>query len=249
MLLSKVKVVIPARYGSSRLPAKPLLEINGRPIFWHVVQRAVEAGVNVANIVVATDDLRIQAKAHELSVPTVMTDVKHISGTDRVNEVANKLGWSESTLVMNIQGDEPLIPPSLIRELIEFTGSNYEYDITTAATPIENYDDFINPNVVKTVTTEHNRAILFSRSAIPLNRDKITDLSNARRHIGIYVYRAKVLRVLCNLPESKLEKIEKLEQLRAISNNLTIGVMNFNGDIPHGIDTEKDYLNIKQLME
>ena len=249
MLLNEVKVVIPVRYGSSRLPAKPLLEINSKPIFWHVVQRVLEAGVSINNIVIATDDERIEVKANELALPVLMTAVEHVSGTDRVNEVATKLGWSANTLVINVQGDEPLIPSSLISELIEFTGQNKTYDITTAATSITKHDDFINPNVVKAITTEHNKALYFTRSTAPSNRDNPSDLSNALRHVGIYVYRVNALNTLCQLPECKLEKLEKLEQLRAISNGLTIGVMTYNGDIPHGIDTEQDYLNVKALME
>lgn len=249
MLLNEVKVVIPVRYSSSRLPAKPLLEINNKPVFWHVVQRVLEAGVSINNIVIATDDERIEAKANELALPVLMTAISHVSGTDRVNEVATKLGWNDSTLVINVQGDEPLIPPSLISELIKFTSQSKTYDITTAATSITKYDDFINPNVVKAITTEHNKALYFTRSAAPLNRDNSSDLSNALRHVGIYVYRVNALNKLCQLPECKLEKLEKLEQLRAISNGLTIGVMTYNGDIPHGIDTEQDYLNVKALME
>lgn len=249
MLLNEVKVVIPARYGSSRLPAKPLLEINNKPIFWHVVQRVLESGVNLKNIVIATDDERIGAKANELALPVLMTATNHVSGTDRVNEVATKLGWGGNTLVINVQGDEPLIPPSLISELIDFTKQNSIYDITTAATHITQHDDFINPNVVKAVTTEHNKALYFTRSAAPLNRDEPADLSNALRHVGIYVYRVKALNTLCKLPECKLEKLEKLEQLRALSNGLTIGVMTYKGNIPHGIDTQHDYLKVKALME
>jgi len=249
MLLNEVKVVIPARYGSSRLPAKPLLEINNKPIFWHVVQRVLESGVSISNIVVATDDTRIEAKAKTLSLPVVMTAVEHVSGTDRVNEVVNKLGWSKNTLVINVQGDEPLIPPSLISKLIEFTTINTQFDITTAATKIKQYDDFINPNVVKAITTEHNQAVYFTRSAAPLNRDEPSDLTNAKRHIGIYIYRVSALHTLCSLPESTLEKLEKLEQLRAITNGLIIGVMSYKGEIPHGIDTKQDYLNAKAVME
>lgn len=249
MFINNIKVVIPARYGSSRLPGKALLEIKSKPIFWHVAQRVLEAGIDITNIFIATDDRRIEKKAKKLDLPVVMTDETHASGSDRVNEVANKLCWSEDTLVINVQGDEPLIPSSLISELIEFTRQNKTYDITTAATPITKHDDLINPNVVKAITTEQNKALYFTRSAAPLNRDNPSDLSNALRHVGIYVYRVNALNKLCQLPECKLEKLEKLEQLRAISNGLAIGVMAYKGDIPHGIDTEQDYLNVKVLME
>lgn len=243
------KVVIPARYGSTRLPAKPLLEINNKPIFWHVAQRVLEAGVNISDIVIATDDQRIEAKAIELKLPVAMTKSTHVSGTDRVNEVANQLNWHENTLVLNVQGDEPLIPPALIKKLMSFSQHNAHFDMFTASVNISKYEDFINPNVVKAIVTENNQALYFSRSAAPVNRDNPYDLTNANRHIGIYLYSVKILQQLCGLSESALESAEKLEQLRALSNGVTIGVMSYGGDIPHGIDTEKDYLNVKAIME
>lgn len=249
MNYQEFKVVIPARYGSTRLPGKPLLEINSKPIFWHVAQRVLEAGVDIDNIVIATDDIRIETKASELKIPVVMTKSEHVSGTDRVNEVAIKLGWSESTLVVNVQGDEPQIPPALIKMLIDFTKLNPHFDLCTAAVAIKNHEDFINSNVVKAIVTENNQALYFTRSAAPINRDMPEDLTSANRHIGIYLYNVKTLRVLCSLIESVLERNEKLEQLRALSNGLTIGVMKYQDEIPHGIDTEKDYLNVKAIME
>ena len=249
MLSSSIKVVIPARYGSSRLPAKPLLKINNKPIFWHVAQRVQEAGVNLADIVIATDHSEIEHAAQALNLHVSMTAVTHVSGTDRVNEVAKKLSWPSDTLIINVQGDEPLIPPALIKNLLSFTRDHPEFAIATAATPIKEYQDFANTNVVKAVTNETNQALYFTRSPAPLNRDNPLDLTYAKRHIGIYVYRTSALNTLCCLPESQLEHLEKLEQLRALSNGLTIGVMDFNGDIPHGIDTQQDYLHIKSLME
>ena len=249
MIFDQFKVVIPARYASTRLPAKPLLDICGKPIFWHVLQRVLESGIKIDDIIIATDDHRIQAKARELDLPVILTSVEHISGTDRINEVATRLKWTAKQFVINVQGDEPLIPPQLIRQLINFVKSNSQFDIYTAITAINNYDDFINPNVVKAVTTEYNQAIFFTRSAAPLNRDDLEDFSNAKRHIGIYAYSVKTLSNICNLPESMLERIEKLEQLRALSNKLTIGVMEYTADIPHGIDTDEDYIKVKSLME
>ncbi|MEN8636589.1 3-deoxy-manno-octulosonate cytidylyltransferase [Pseudoalteromonas distincta] len=246
---SSFKVVIPARYGSTRLPAKPLLEINNKPIFWHVTQRVLEAGVNIGDIVIATDDQRIEAKAIELKLPVAMTKSTHVSGTDRVNEVAAQLSWHENTFVLNVQGDEPLIPSALIKTLIKFSQNNAHFDMFTASVNIKNYEDFINPNVVKAIVTESSQALYFSRSAAPVNRDKPNDLTNANRHIGIYLYSVKILKQLCGLNESTLESTEKLEQLRALSNGVTIGVMKYSGDIPHGIDTKKDYLNVKTIME
>ena len=245
----KFKVVIPARYGSSRLPAKPLLEICGKPVFWHVVQRVLEAGVAIDDILIATDDARIEEAAKALSLPVVMTSDKHVSGTDRVHEVALKMAWPESTLVMNVQGDEPLIPACLISDLIQFTQQNTRFSVTTAATPITRLNVFNNLNVVKAIVSEHNEALYFTRAPAPVNRDKPEDLTAAKRHIGVYVYKVAALKTICALPESHLEKLEKLEQLRALSNGLSIGVMDYNGDIPHGIDTKEDYLAVKQKME
>ncbi|WP_440903794.1 3-deoxy-manno-octulosonate cytidylyltransferase [Catenovulum sp. SX2] len=244
-----IKVVIPARYGSSRLPAKPLLEINEKPLFWHVVQRVLEAGILIDDILVATDDERILLKAKELDVPVVMTSTSHISGTDRINEVARLQNWTDDTLVVNVQGDEPLLPPDLVKGLTTFAVENNHFDIVTAVTPINSLDDFHNPNVVKAVVTEIEQALYFTRSPAPLNRDEPMDYSLALRHIGIYLYKVSVLSRVCEFPESLLEKSEKLEQLRALSNNLTIGVMRYLGDLPHGVDTQEDYLALKRLMK
>lgn len=246
---SKIKIVIPARYGSSRLPGKPLLSLCGKPIFWHVFQRAVEAGVATEDIVVATDDDRIFSEAAHLSVPCVMTNKDHASGTDRLNEVATQLNWDDATLVINVQGDEPLIPSALIRQLISFTLDNRQFDITTAISPIHCMDDVANPNIVKVAMGEYSRAVYFSRSAIPYNRDQPQSIDSIFRHIGIYAYSVNSLRQFCQYSESALEHMEKLEQLRALSNGLSIGATIVEQAPPHGIDTEQDYLNVKTIME
>ena len=245
----KIKIVIPARFGSSRLPGKPLLLLCGKPIFWHVYQRAVEAGVATEDIVVASDDDRILAEASQLAVPCVMTSSEHASGTDRLNEVATQLRWGDETLVINVQGDEPLIPSALIRQLIRFTLDEEQFDITTVISPIHCIDDVTNPNIVKVAMGEYNRAVYFSRSAIPFNRDNPHTVGSVYRHIGIYAYSVKSLRQFCQYPESALEHTEKLEQLRALSNGLSIGATIIEQAPPHGIDTEQDYLNIKKIME
>lgn len=248
-MTSKIKVVIPARYGSERLPGKPLLQLSGKPIFWHVFQRVVEAGVSHQDIVVATDDSRILSKASQLSIPCIMTDVNHVSGTDRLNEVASKLDWDEEVLVVNVQGDEPLIPSSLIHQIIDFTRENSLFDITTAITPLHSVEDMHNPNIVKVAVGENNRAVYFSRSAIPYCRDKPESIDTAYRHIGIYAYSVKSLRQFCLYSGAVLENTEKLEQLRALSNGLSIGVTTVEQAPPHGIDTEEDYLKVKIIME
>lgn len=212
-------------------------------------QRAVEAGVPYEDIVVASDDERIYSEATKLSVPCVMTKVDHSSGTDRLNEVAHQLRWSDETLVINVQGDEPLIPSSLISQLISFTKDNSLFDITTAISPISSIGDMNNSNIVKVAMGECNRAVYFSRSPIPFHRDEPTLIEGGYRHIGIYAYSVKSLRQFCQYPESALESTEKLEQLRALSNGLSIGAMVVEQAPPHGIDTEQDYLNTKLVME
>jgi len=249
MIEQSVKVVIPARYGSSRLPGKPLLELCGKPMFWHVVQKAVGAGFTLEDVIVATDDERIVDAAEGLDIPVMLTDAKHASGTDRLNEVATAKQWADDTLIVNVQGDEPLIPSILIRQLSEFASVSPQFDICTVITPLKSLGDLNNSNLVKVALGEHNRAVYFSRSPIPYHRDEPESLSDIYRHIGIYAYTVKGLRSFCSFPESQLEKWEKLEQLRALSNGLTIGVTRFDQAPPHGIDTEQDYNNIKQIME
>ncbi|WP_163131662.1 3-deoxy-manno-octulosonate cytidylyltransferase [Agarivorans sp. Alg241-V36] len=244
-----IKVVIPARFGSSRLAGKPLLQLCGKPMFWHVFQRTVEAGVAPEDIVLATDDQRIYSEATRLEITCLMTAVDHASGTDRLNEVANKLNWINDTLVINVQGDEPLIPSQLIQQLINFTNERPHFDITTAVSPIQTTEDVTNPNIVKVAMGEHNRAVYFSRSAIPFNRDEPNCVDMIYRHIGIYAYSVKSLQQFCQYPESAIERMEKLEQLRALSNGLSIGATIVEEAPPHGIDTKQDYVNIKYLME
>jgi 3-deoxy-manno-octulosonate cytidylyltransferase (CMP-KDO synthetase) len=246
---SPIKVVIPARFGSSRLPGKPLLLINNKPIFWHVVQRVIEAGVLLTDIVVATDDLRIQQKAEALNLPVMMTSSEHVSGTDRINEVTMQKNWPDDTVILNVQGDEPLIPAHLIRQLIAFTQSNCEFDITTAVSAISTKDDFVNPNVVKAILGENNRALYFTRSSAPTNRDYPDCLSMAFRHIGIYAYRKLALQSFCSFSEAPLEQYEKLEQLRALSNGMKIGAVVIDDAPVHGVDTLEDYQQLKQIME
>ncbi len=242
------KVVIPSRYGSSRLPGKPLLDLAGKPMFWHVVQKALQAGFAVEDVVVATDDQRILDVANQLNIPAVLTSVEHASGTDRLNEVAEYQGWRDDTLVINVQGDEPLIPAALIRQLYDFTQTQTEFDIHTVISPLQNQEDATNPNIVKVALGENNRAVYFSRSPIPYDRENPQSIKHLFRHIGIYAYRVSSLKTFCAFSESQLEKLEKLEQLRALSNGLMIGATIIEQAPPHGIDTIEDYYHIKEMM-
>lgn len=247
--MMSVKIVIPARFGSSRLPAKPLLLINEKPIFWHVVQRILEAGVSLDNIILATDHESIEIKANNLGIPVVMTSTDHASGTDRVFEVAKKLGWEMETIIINVQGDEPLVPPHLIRKLIDFTVKEQKFNITTVVTPICNTQEFVNPNVVKAILGECNQALYFTRSPSPYDRDNPSNFNLAKRHIGIYGYKLRSLERFCHFSEASVENCERLEQLRALANGLIIGAIEIDSAAPHGIDTMADYLAIKNIME
>ncbi|OOF01039.1 3-deoxy-D-manno-octulosonate cytidylyltransferase, partial [Salinivibrio sp. MA427] len=241
--------IIPCRYGSSRLEGKPLLEINGKPLFWHVHQRCLEAGFKSEDIIIATDNDGIFKKAEALSLSVTMTSSEHESGTDRINEVVKKFGWDDEDTIINVQGDEPLVPPALIRELANFADSRKEFSITTVVTPIESYKELSNPNVVKAIVGLNNRALYFTRSACPHNREYPLDYSHAYRHIGIYAYTVLALAEFCSYGEAPLEGYEKLEQLRALSNGMSLGVYQFDSDIAHGVDTQEDYLSIKSKME
>lgn len=244
-----VKVVIPARYSSSRLPGKPLLTLLDKPVIWHVIERCKEAGIEQNDIFVATDDQRIIDALRDESIQVVLTSSEHQSGTDRINEVAQIKGWDEDTIIVNVQGDEPMIPYRLIQRIVSFAQLNPSYQITTAVVPLVSQDDFVNLNVVKAIIGYNGRALYFTRSPSPLNRDNSSDLSLAKRHIGIYAYRASALKQFCSYSEDELEQYEKLEQLRALSHGMSIGATIFDGFVPHGIDTIDDYENIKKIME
>ena len=235
------KVVIPARYMSTRLPGKPLIEIGGIPMVIHVARKARMSGAD--EVIIATDDQRINFEA-------LLTSERHISGTDRVLDVVKQKKWSDNQLIINVQGDEPLIDPQLIRLLYEGMseeGLNY----ATAASKFKSYDDYSNPNNVKVIIGKDNFAIYFSRSKIP---HFINDESNSWdpnisfHHIGLYGYTPKLLRIFCDFPESKHEAIENLEQLRAIDNDLKIKVFEYRGNHMKGVDTLDDLAAIKKYI-
>lgn len=241
MINEKIKVIIPARYASSRLPGKPLLKLSNKAIINHVVDRCIEAGFATDNIIVASDDDRILAEAQLAGVSSILTNKTHSSGTDRIAEVADKLALTDDVIVLNVQGDEPLIPPDLIRSVASFALEHDCFDIVTAVTRFASYDDFANPNHVKAVLADSGQALYFTRAMSPYNRDSPDSYSLAYRHVGIYAYRCSALRSFCVLPESALEKYEKLEQLRALEAGMKIGATVYNDLVPHGVDTLSDY--------
>jgi 3-deoxy-manno-octulosonate cytidylyltransferase (CMP-KDO synthetase) len=252
------KVVIPARYGSTRLPAKALAPIGGRPMIQWVIEAASRSGAD--EVLVATDDARVAAAAVEPAPPhrsiAVMTRADHVSGTDRIAEVAAARGWSDRTIVVNVQGDEPLLPPALIDQVADLLRHNEMAEIGTLSTAIAGVQEFLDPNVVKVVTDCAGAALYFSRAPIPWNRDGAatglmsqTGAPGAQRHLGIYAYRVAALRKLTSLPPSPLELTEKLEQLRALQAGmrLIVGVANQAPGI--GVDTEHDLQRVKAVIE
>ena len=247
------KVVIPARFASTRLPGKPLVEINGKPMVQWVVDAACESRAD--QVLVATDDARI---AQQVTNPrgassiVVMTRVDHRSGTDRIAEVAQQLRWSAETIVVNVQGDEPQMPPQLINQVAQLLIDQPQADISTLSTPIKSLEEFLNPNIVKVVSTHAGQALYFSRAPIPWHRDSATDglssqkeFRGSHRHLGIYGYRVGALLKLTQLPASTLETTESLEQLRALQAGMTIAIATANQKPGMGIDTPQDLERIR----
>jgi 3-deoxy-manno-octulosonate cytidylyltransferase (CMP-KDO synthetase) len=234
--------IIPARYQSTRFPGKPLADILGRPMVWHVYQRARQCEA-LSSVVLATDDDRIRSAAQKLDIPVVMTRADHPSGTDRVLEAAVKLGLDADSVVVNIQGDEPALEPSMLTELIA-PFSNPEIEVTTLARKISDREAE-NPDLVKVVFTADRRAVYFSRSAIPFRRQ--ATYHNIYGHIGIYALRMQTLNKFAGLDQGRLEITEKLEQLRLIENNIPIHMV----ETEHrsiGVDRPEDIEAVRKII-
>jgi len=225
-----IRVVVPARHDSSRLPGKVLLPLAGKPMLQWVCERARTAR-RVAAVWVATDDARIAQAARGFGAEVVLTAATHTSGTDRIAEAAWSLKWAVEDIVVNLQADEPLMPPALIDQVSELLEAHAEAAIATLASPIASLEEFLDPNAVKVVTDLAGRALYFSRAPVPWDRDGAAagpasqrSFAGARRHIGLYAYRVGALRRFAALAPSALEMREKLEQLRALENGLEIRV-------------------------
>lgn len=244
----KIAVVIPTRYGSTRLPGKPLRLLAGKPLIQHVYERALDAGFET--LIIATDDERIQSVCEAFGAHVVMTASTHESGSDRLAEVVQLQGWPDDTIVVNLQGDEPLTPVTNLHQLVRNLEQFPQASIATLATPIESMDEFRNPNVVKVIRDELGFALYFSRASIPFMRDSGVPLQEyALRHVGMYAYRAGFLKAFSGLSPSLPERLEKLEQLRALSNAYRIHV-DVAKDIPGiGVDTEEDLLQVTRILE
>lgn len=241
-------VIIPARYQSARLPGKPLLDIGGKPMVLHVVDRARQSSARA--VYVATDDERVRDVCTDAGVAVCMTDPLHPSGTDRSAEVARQLGLADDTIVVNVQGDEPLIPPAVIDQVAANLASRPDTGICTLYVPLGDAAEFHNPHAVKLVTDAAGRVLYFSRAPIPWPRDGVHEstLALAKRHVGLYAYRVSVLQQFVAWPPGPLEETEKLEQLRALHHGIEIHAALSCAYIPAGVDTQADLDHIRQLL-
>lgn len=249
--MTRFSVVIPARFASTRLPGKPLADIAGRPMIIHVWERAREAGAS--RVIIATDDMRIRDACRQHGADVFMTSTEHVSGTDRINEVVGELSAADGDVFVNVQGDEPLMPPENIRQVAELA-MRPGTDIATLHVPITSRDEFLDPNVVKLVAGEDGRALYFSRAPIPWYRSSELDenrwpvaFAGALRHLGIYAYRAAALRRFSAAPPCALEDTEKLEQLRALWMGMTIRTALAARVPPRGVDTPEDLEAVRAL--
>lgn len=265
----KFSVVIPARYASSRLPGKPLADIGGKPMVVRVAERAAQSGAD--EVVVAVDDARVRDVVERAGYRAVMTAIEHASGTDRLAEVANILGCADDDILVNVQGDEPLIDPAMIRECALCLTIHEQAAMATLAHPLHDLSEFLNPNVVKVVTDEKGYALYFSRAPIPWPRDALAAYDStwalahsgsesfrageslpadfsALRHIGLYAYRVEFLRTFTRLAPAPLERFEMLEQLRALWHGHRIAVAVTPVAPGSGVDTAEDLERVRKLF-
>jgi 3-deoxy-manno-octulosonate cytidylyltransferase (CMP-KDO synthetase) len=243
-------VLIPARYASTRLPGKPLLDIGGKPMVVRVAERARASGA--ARVVVATDDERIRAAVADHGIDALMTRSSHPTGTDRLAEAAAQLGLDDEAIVVNVQGDEPLLDPELIRTVADTLSAHADAAIATACHPIDDPAEAFNPNVVKVVLDRDGYALYFSRATIPWARDgfaaapkKIPQGMPLYRHYGLYAYRVSFLRYFPSLSPATIERFEALEQLRALWHGHRIIVSITRGAPAPGVDTEEDLERVR----
>ncbi|HEY2345004.1 MAG TPA: 3-deoxy-manno-octulosonate cytidylyltransferase [Xanthomonadaceae bacterium] len=248
---SRFVVAIPARMGATRLPGKPLRLLGGEPLVLHVARRALAAGAE--EVVVATDSARIADALDGRGVTVCMTRIDHASGTDRLAECATRLGWNDARIVVNLQGDEPFAPPEGIRKVARCLAVSGA-EMATLAAPIEDMSTLFDPNAVKLVRTTNGDALYFSRAPLPWDRDRFarerigTLADGWLRHIGIYAYRAGFLRRFAAMPPGRLERIESLEQLRALEAGHRIAVGLTPVAFPAGVDTEADLVRAERQL-
>ena len=246
-------VVIPARYAASRLPGKPLADIGGKPMVQWVYETACASSAE--QVVIATDDARIESAARQFGARVCMTAATHASGTDRIEEVARILELADDTIVVNVQGDEPLLPPAVIDQVAANLSETPSAGMSTLCEPLNDAADMFNPNVVKVVTDAEQLALYFSRAPIPWARDDFaggqpsagTEVT-AQRHLGIYAYRVRFLHDYVQWQPAELELLESLEQLRAMANGARIHVAPACEFVPPGVDTAADLEHVRALL-
>ena len=248
------RIVIPARYASTRLPGKPLADIGGTPMVVRVIEAVAACGAT--ETWVATDDERVKVAVEAHGHRSIMTSATHATGTDRLAEVASLLGWSDDAIVVNVQGDEPLIPSALVSAMASALELNPTASIATAAHELTDPAEFFNPNVVKVVTNRQGQAAYFSRAPIPWARDAFaldrTVLAQGllpRRHIGFYAYRVSFLKQYQGLTPSPLEQWESLEQLRALWHGFVIQVVDCDEAPQAGVDTAEDLARVRAILQ
>jgi 3-deoxy-manno-octulosonate cytidylyltransferase (CMP-KDO synthetase) len=244
-------LVIPARYASSRLPGKPLLEIHGRAMILRVVDQAHQVQ-GFDDMCVATDDERIKDLCQQEGIEVVMTSSQHPSGTDRLSEVARIRGWDRQDIVVNVQGDEPLLPAVLVQQVADLLVRKPECAMATLCEPVTSIEEFIRPSIVKVVKTTQDEALYFSRAPVPWDRDGFANGLNilpkqALRHLGLYAYRVALLQDFVTWPQGQLEQIESLEQLRVLENGHRIAIANAQVSLPAGVDTAEDLERLRAL--
>lgn len=265
-LSAKTHIVIPARFKSTRLPGKPLLNIHSKPMILWVAEKA-QAAHFADDMCIATDDERIAKVCLDAGYEVVMTSADHASGTDRLAEVAAIKGWSEHDIIINMQGDEPLVPPLLLEQVKDLLVQDSDSVMATLYEPIEDYHAFMRPSVVKVVSTmvnDRQRALYFSRAPIPCDRDmalaveagnldtaELPAPKDAYRHLGLYAYRVSLLQQFIHWPQTPLETLESLEQLRVLENGGNIAIAAAAVQLPAGVDTQEDLdrLNAMSLNE
>jgi 3-deoxy-manno-octulosonate cytidylyltransferase (CMP-KDO synthetase) len=241
-------VIIPARFAATRLPGKPLLPIAGQPLIQRVWQQAQASGAR--SVVIATDDERILSAARGFGAECMMTAADHASGTDRIAEVVRAQRFGPEEIVVNLQGDEPLMPPEVIQQVVQALQSAPAADISTALAPVQSLAEFLDPNCVKALRAQDGRALYFSRAPVPWPRDAIqshrpTSYEGAWRHIGIYGYRVRSLLQFAAWQPTALEITEKLEQLRALERGMHIQTVSLNQGPPGGVDTPQDLERVR----
>ena len=243
------KVVIPARYGAGRLPGKPLIELAGRPMIQHVYERAIESGAD--EVVLATDDSRIAEAGRRFGADIAMTAESHPSGTDRIAEVIDQRGWPDEVIVVNLQGDEPLMSSLLLAQVAVDLADHEPAPLATLAVPLAHAEEWRDPNVVKVVRDRRGFALTFSRAPIPYPRDMSLGThppEGVARHLGLYAYRARFLRIFAKLKPAPIEDMERLEQLRALWYGARIHVADALETPIAGVDTIEDAARVAEFL-